>query len=231
MAGNVEGKLYESITGQLFEIGRQLRQRGGYPFDPKELQKYLQNAVEGKFGIGSTEKSGVVNPFALLKYTCDLVDGNKYLELISGSETLIIDKCDGKRIIPEATDVFVFIDQYFHIWKANEAGHATPDMPVRVCRQKTGGTYADIFGSISRDEEKLCLTQDQIINFVIKYPRWIRADGKGTFFMFKSYGAFFVANVCSSLSDEFRVYVSKPGSNCHWTPEYHNHFVVPQIVV
>ncbi|MEK7512900.1 MAG: hypothetical protein AAB601_01755 [Patescibacteria group bacterium] len=45
----VAGDLYESITGQLFEIGRQLRQPNGYPFDPHLLKLHLQNAVEGKF--------------------------------------------------------------------------------------------------------------------------------------------------------------------------------------
>lgn len=45
----VAGDLYESITGQLFEIGRQLRQSNGYPFDPMQLKAHLQAAVEGRF--------------------------------------------------------------------------------------------------------------------------------------------------------------------------------------
>ena len=53
MAIKVEGGLYESITGQLFEIGRQLRQPSGYPFNPEKLQEYLQNAIEGRFGVSS----------------------------------------------------------------------------------------------------------------------------------------------------------------------------------
>jgi hypothetical protein len=49
MAAQVAGELYGSITGQLFEIGRQLRQPNGYPFDPEGLKNFLQLAVEGKF--------------------------------------------------------------------------------------------------------------------------------------------------------------------------------------
>lgn len=49
MAAKVAGELYEGITGQLFEIGRQLRQPNGYPFDPEGLKSFLQLAVEGKF--------------------------------------------------------------------------------------------------------------------------------------------------------------------------------------
>ncbi len=50
MAIKVAGELYESITGQLFEIGRQLRQPNGYPYNPEHLKVALQNAIEGKFG-------------------------------------------------------------------------------------------------------------------------------------------------------------------------------------
>jgi ribonucleoside-diphosphate reductase alpha chain len=51
MANNnvVAGELYTSITGQLFEIGRQLRQKNGYPFNPEILRVHLQKAIEGKF--------------------------------------------------------------------------------------------------------------------------------------------------------------------------------------
>ncbi|MBU1345259.1 MAG: hypothetical protein KKD66_26915 [Proteobacteria bacterium] len=48
MTEKVAGKLYE-ITGQLFEIGHQLRQPNGYPFDAEMLKKHLQAAIEGKF--------------------------------------------------------------------------------------------------------------------------------------------------------------------------------------
>ena len=50
MAHNrVEGELYHDLTGQLFEIGRQMRQKNGYPYDPLALKNHLQDGVEGKF--------------------------------------------------------------------------------------------------------------------------------------------------------------------------------------
>lgn len=53
MASNiVAGELYETITGQLFEIGRQLRQKGGYGFNPYQLKTHLQAAIEGRFCPG-----------------------------------------------------------------------------------------------------------------------------------------------------------------------------------
>jgi len=48
----VAGELYETLTGQLFELGRQLRQPNGYPFNPFQLKLHLQAAIEGKFGPG-----------------------------------------------------------------------------------------------------------------------------------------------------------------------------------
>ena len=230
MANEVEGKLYESITGQLFEIGRQLRQRSGYPFDPKELQKYLQNAVEGRFGIGSIEKPSTVNPFAVLKYSRDLFDENKYLKLISGNETLIIDKCEGKRIIPDATDIFSFIDSDFRSYRANEAGQATTQLPVRVYEQKSDGTYVDIFGSIASVKDSLCLTQDQIIGFVVKYRYWLRKDDCGTIFIFKSFGNYFVADVHFGSVDTLRVNVNKFESGHLLYAECRHRFVFPLLV-
>ena len=53
MAQRVAGEIYESVTGQLFEIGRQLRQPNGYPFDVQKLKQSLQDVIEGKFGVPS----------------------------------------------------------------------------------------------------------------------------------------------------------------------------------
>jgi hypothetical protein len=51
MAEKVAGEMYEGITGQLFEIGRQLRQKNGYPYDPVKLKSALQDIIEGKMKI------------------------------------------------------------------------------------------------------------------------------------------------------------------------------------
>lgn len=79
MATKVVGELYKSITGQLFEIGRQLRQPNGYPFDPQKLHRHLQSAIEGRFvGTEANVVSITVDPDAPLD--CDKTnDGWKYL--------------------------------------------------------------------------------------------------------------------------------------------------------
>jgi hypothetical protein len=50
MASIVTGDLYHKIDGQLLEIKRQLRQREGYPYKLEDLQKSLQDSIEGRFG-------------------------------------------------------------------------------------------------------------------------------------------------------------------------------------
>ncbi len=49
MATKVTGDQYYDLDGQLAEIKRQLRQQGGYPYDPEKLKKCLQDAIEGRF--------------------------------------------------------------------------------------------------------------------------------------------------------------------------------------
>ncbi len=61
MAVKVAGELYEGITGQLFEIGRQLRQPNGYPFDPQLLKRCLQDAIEGRFANNGVSYAVSVN--------------------------------------------------------------------------------------------------------------------------------------------------------------------------
>jgi len=73
MAVKVAGEKYESITGQLFEIGRQLRQPNGYPFDPTQLKDFLQLAIEGKF-------NGTPAPAAMPEQLVLSVDYGRSLE-------------------------------------------------------------------------------------------------------------------------------------------------------
>lgn len=52
MAKKVTGELYWELDGKLWEIKRQIRQKGGYPFDPNLLNVWLQMAIDGQFVFG-----------------------------------------------------------------------------------------------------------------------------------------------------------------------------------
>lgn len=57
MATSVKGDWYEKLDGKLIEIKRQMRQFGGYPFDPAQLDCALQAIIEGRFeAVDNVEK-------------------------------------------------------------------------------------------------------------------------------------------------------------------------------
>lgn len=62
MNTQITGDLYVELDGKLVEIKRQMRQPGGYPFDPQRLNGFLQRAVEGRFDDNQRwrEENGVI---------------------------------------------------------------------------------------------------------------------------------------------------------------------------
>lgn len=68
MAIIVEGEMYRDLDGQLWEIKRQLRQQGGYPYNPELLKKHLQAAIEGRFLFGDPKviRTAPFNPVEFL---------------------------------------------------------------------------------------------------------------------------------------------------------------------
>lgn len=212
MATKVAGELYESITGQLFEIGRQLRQPNGYPFDPERLKTHLQAAIEGRFNMSAVQK--------IIEY--------KFLKLISGGESLILDAVDGTEILTNAKEMFAWIDSDFNDWGAHEPGKPTAETTVDVYEMAKDATFSQMFSELNVDVSKLCLTQHQIKNFVKKH-QWLRTGGYGTFFLFKSNGVFFVARVYFSSDDGLHVHVSRFESSDVWYAGCRHRLVIPRL--
>ncbi len=212
----VAGELYESLTGQLFEIGLQLRQLNGYPFDPMKLKSHLQDAIEGKFG--------------------DILTPCEFLKLISSEESLVLDESDGIETLAKMLeyqsqnkDFFTFIDSDFKNWGADEKGCATPEVSVAIYVMAKDATFSQMFGSLSPDVLKFCLTQAQIINFVKKYRNWLRTDGYATFFLFESNSHFFVADVRVYSDGELRVRVYRFEDSRVWNAGHRPRVVVSQL--
>jgi len=155
----------------------------------------------------------------------------KILRLISQGENLVIDATDGTQTIVEARDIFRSgIDAAFKNWGTNKASEATEETPVQVYEMyKQNATLAQIFGSLSKDLDKLCFTQSQIINFCEKYSDWLRQDGHATFFMFKVNGQFLVALVYVN-ADGLDVLVNRLGHDRVWLGGYRRRVITPQLV-
>ncbi len=153
-----------------------------------------------------------------------------YLKLLSGAETIMLDALDGKETLATAKEVFPSgINDNFKKWGINKAGIATKEQVVDVHEQVLDGTFAQMFGSIGTDLDKLCLTQAQIKNFCKKYSSWLRKDGFANLFLFKVEDQFFVASV-DVYSDGLYVRVFRLGYAYVWDAEYAHCVVTPQLV-
>lgn len=206
----VTGDQHFGITGQMLEIQRQIRLKGGSPLDPELVALALQDIIEGKFTRTSKKDDSI-------------------LRLISKGETIIIDACDGSETLANANDVFKSgIDSDFKNWGTNKSGNATEDTAVQVREMVQDATFAQMFGSLGTDLDKLCLTQSQIKNFCKKHSNWLRSDGYATFFLFKVDEQFFVAYVFVH-SDGLNVHVDRFENDDVWHARYAHRVVVPQL--
>ncbi|MCR4279879.1 MAG: hypothetical protein NUV82_00430 [Candidatus Komeilibacteria bacterium] len=86
-----------------------------------------------------------------------------------------------------------------------------------------------MFGSLGADLDRLCLTQHQIKKLCKKHANWLRADGYGTFFLFKVEDRYFVARV-RVYSDGLYPYVHLLEYDAVWHGEYRYRVVSPQLV-
>lgn len=152
-----------------------------------------------------------------------------YLKLLFGAETLMLDALDGKETLATAKEVFPSgIDGNFKNWGTNKPGIATKEQAVDVQELVKDGTFAQMFGSLGTDLDKLCLTQSQIKNFCKKHPQWLRQNGYATFFLFKVEDQFFVAKVLVNSGGLYvNVYRFEVGYVCHAV--YSHRMVVPQL--
>jgi len=209
---NVTGEQHFGITGQMLEIQRQIRLKSGSPIDPELVTLALQDIVEGKFNNKKT------------------VSDNTILRLIFGGESIIIDACGGAEIIANAKDTFKSgIDPDFKNWGIDKPDQATEETAVQVHEMVKNSTFAQIFGSLGADLDKLVLTQAQIIRFCEKHPTWLRQEGYATFFLMKVGGEYFVVSVHVS-SGGLHVRVRRLEYDVVWLGECRRRVVAPQLL-
>lgn len=153
---------------------------------------------------------------------------NQFLKLISGDKSLVLDAVNGTEILAEAKEIFAYIDSNFRKWKADEKGPATKETPVQVYEMAQDADFSQMFGSLSSEVRKLCLTQGQIIGFVRKYRNWLWPDDCATFFFFETNNNFFVACVRIGSDGLLRVSVGRFERAGVWGAGCRRRLVVPQ---
>ncbi|MFH1744659.1 MAG: hypothetical protein ABH881_00645 [bacterium] len=154
----------------------------------------------------------------------------EFLRLISTGKMLYIGPTDGSQTIAKAKNVFTSgVDPCFVSWGLDKAGKATEQIAVQIYEMAKDSTFVDIFGSLSQEIKRLCLTQSQIIRFAQDHRKWLRNDGSATFFLFEANGEFFVAYVDVYSDGELYVYVYRFEYSDVWNAEYRPRVVVPQL--
>ncbi len=159
-----------------------------------------------------------------------IVNCKPYFRSVSGDHELIIDATDGTEGFIGAHDVFDGnIDPDFRNWGADEPGKPTLATKVEVLELERDGTFPQMFGSLSHDLDRLCLTPAQIRGFARKYRDWFRLDGRATFFLYWSHGHLFVAFAYLSVSGKLRASVSRFERGYARDAELSNRVVVPKL--
>lgn len=153
-----------------------------------------------------------------------------YLRRLYADETITLDPTNGTRTIAQATKVFVWgIDSDFKHWNLDVSSRSTALAKVSVHELVENGTFEEIYGSLGRPFDELCLTQDQIIGFCVKHKDKLQRDGYGTFFLFQVDGKFFVALVYVRSDGYLNVYAFHFSDGCVWFALYRLRFVIPQL--
>lgn len=129
----------------------------------------------------------------------------------------------GKKIIADSK-LFRYTDSDFKNWNTNVKGEKTKAQNLEVFEMEKNGTFEQIFGEIG-DKEKLCLTQEQILNFVENHKD--KLSGWYTFFLFRVGTEFFVAHVYLDDDGQLGVFVHRFSGDGVWHGEYRHRVVVP----
>ena len=154
---------------------------------------------------------------------------NVILLLMLGGEQLVIPSINNTIRLADATDVFSQIDPDFNNSGAPKEINSTEEIRVYPYELTLKATFAEMFDSLHRDYDLLCLSEHQIREFVVKYSLLI-ATGLAQFpvlFLSKSNGHFFAIRV-GQCEGGFCIERYPLAYYFSWPPDvYHYRVVVP----
>ena len=172
MAGiTVAGELYHDLDGQFLEIKRQLRQPGGYPFNPEVLRGVLQDVIEGRF-YANGRAAEMSPPIPILSR-------------LYADEKITVGATDGTETIAGSEKTFPgYLDPSFKKLGLDKPGQPMGPTPAEVHEMRQDATFARMFGALG-DVQKLIWEQSQIVEFCRTHSDRLRQDGYATFFLFE----------------------------------------------
>ncbi|MFA7252557.1 MAG: hypothetical protein WC027_01750 [Candidatus Paceibacterota bacterium] len=124
------------------------------------------------------------------------LEENPYLHSVSEGKIITIGPTSGKKTIAKAKDLFPrYIDEDFINYGTDIESEERPATPVHVLEMINDGLFQQIFSGFGVDLDRLCFTQDQIIEFCEKKTEHLHPYKWMTYFLFKVGDEFFVAGV------------------------------------
>ncbi len=194
-----------------------------------EAVKRLGGSIEAIYRLATPQGAETLETVARV-----IVDGcrkaeNAFLKVISGAESLIVEALDGRATIAQAKKIFrSYIDQDFRNWNLDKTGLPSQEARLAVYEIAADATFAQMFGSLSDNLDKLVLSQSQIIQFCENYPNWLHQGEYGTFFLIKEDDKYFVVRV-RVRDDGLEVSVSHLEYDNVWDAESRHRIVAPQL--
>lgn len=133
--------------------------------------------------------------------------------------------------IAQSKGVFLYIDSDFKNWNLDTISPETKEINAAVLEMDKDANLKDMFGSISKNTDAMCMTQAQILRFIQDHKDQLKTDGYSTFFLFKENDEFFVARVYFDDDGRLGVGVFRLSLDYVWGAEYRRRIVVPQLAL
>jgi len=160
----------------------------------KQVQKVQKYVVEKIVKRDNLLIRGL-RELGLLTSTLKLISsGDVRIRALNGSQSFSFS--DG--------DLFKFV--FFDLADLNtkESAIKSDGIELLVYEQVKDSTINQMFISLNRNFDQLCLTQNQILEFLDNYKKYSR--NYTNHFLFKSNGKIFIAQVCVDSDDSMRLF-------------------------
>ncbi|MEK7635124.1 MAG: hypothetical protein AAB446_01700 [Patescibacteria group bacterium] len=180
-------------------------------------------------------KEGNLDPIAINDTFQAMIEGKVILDkkpvfthCLTLGYNILIEQTYQRRIISRTESVFAGgMSSNFDEWDLNISPRR-PNTFVDIYELIRDGDFKTIYNSFGRSLDNLCLTQDQIIDFVEHHRERLCKYRHYTFFLIKIDDNFFVVGV--KFSSEFDLYadVFRFTDDNFWFAEHRHRFVIPR---
>jgi hypothetical protein len=120
--------------------------------------------------------------------------------------------------------------------KSDRVFRSTREVLVDIYEVSKKTSFQSAFTSLTKNAERLCFSEDQIISFCENHKAWITTRYHGLYFLMQTqrssipYGTFGVFDLAGVHleKDEIKIYADASHRNDNWSPEKCDRIVVPR---